>query len=76
MKNLGQGGAQIYPVPGNTHFIEYCAPIGLPIATETPEDIAISIMAEIVDTRRRKPKSTGQVITAQRKAVQNETDIS
>ena len=31
------------------------APVGLPIAAETPEDIAISIMAEIVDTRRRKP---------------------
>jgi xanthine dehydrogenase accessory factor len=31
------------------------APIGLPIAAETPEDIAISIMAEIVDIRRRKP---------------------
>ncbi len=31
------------------------APIGLPIATETPEDIAVSIMAEIIDYRRRKP---------------------
>jgi xanthine dehydrogenase accessory factor len=31
------------------------APIGLPIAAETPEEIAISIMAEIVDIRRRKP---------------------
>lgn len=29
------------------------APIGLPIATETPEDIAVSIMAEITDIRRR-----------------------
>jgi xanthine dehydrogenase accessory factor len=29
------------------------APIGLPIAAETPEDIAVSIMAEIVDIRRR-----------------------
>jgi xanthine dehydrogenase accessory factor len=52
------------------------APIGVPIAAETPEDIAISIMAEIVDTRRRKTKSIGNVITQQRKAVQNETDIS
>lgn len=32
------------------------APIGLPIATETPEEIAVSIMAEIIDTRRRKAK--------------------
>lgn len=30
------------------------APIGLPIATETPEEIAVSIMAEIIDVRRRK----------------------
>jgi xanthine dehydrogenase accessory factor len=29
------------------------APIGLPIATETPEEIAVSIMAEIIDCRRR-----------------------
>ena len=29
------------------------APIGLPIAAETPEDIAISIMAQIVDFRRQ-----------------------
>ena len=28
-------------------------PIGLPIATETPEEIAVSIMAEIIDCRRR-----------------------
>ena len=27
-------------------------PIGLPIATETPEEIAVSIMAEIIDCRR------------------------
>jgi xanthine dehydrogenase accessory factor len=32
------------------------SPIGLPIATETPEEIAISIMAEIIDARRRKIK--------------------
>lgn len=30
------------------------SPIGLPIATETPEEIAVSIMAEIIDVRRRK----------------------
>jgi xanthine dehydrogenase accessory factor len=28
-------------------------PIGLPIAIETPEEIAVSIMAEIIDFRRR-----------------------
>jgi xanthine dehydrogenase accessory factor len=32
------------------------APIGVPIATDTPEDIAISIMAEIVDIRRQSKK--------------------
>jgi xanthine dehydrogenase accessory factor len=32
------------------------SPIGLPIATETPEEIAVSIMAEIIDIRRRKNK--------------------
>jgi xanthine dehydrogenase accessory factor len=32
------------------------SPIGLPIAAETPEDIAISIMAEITDVRRRGKK--------------------
>ena len=32
------------------------APIGLPIATETPEEIAVSIMAEIIDVRRQKAK--------------------
>ena len=37
------------------------APIGLPIAAETPEDIAVSIMAEIVDFRRRK---NGQYLAA------------
>jgi xanthine dehydrogenase accessory factor len=42
------------------------APIGLPIAAETPEDIAISIIAEIVDIRRRKPD----------KEQQNETHLS
>jgi xanthine dehydrogenase accessory factor len=30
------------------------SPIGLPISTETPEEIAVSIMAEIIDLRRRK----------------------
>ena len=30
------------------------APIGLPIATETPEEIAVSIMAEIINARRQK----------------------
>jgi xanthine dehydrogenase accessory factor len=36
------------------------SPIGLPIATETPEEIAVSIMAEIIDVRRRKnrPRET------------------
>ena len=37
---------------------EIHAPIGLPIATETPEEIAVSIMAEIIDQRRRKAKAT------------------
>ena len=30
------------------------APIGLPIATETPEEIAVSIMSEIIDAKRQK----------------------
>jgi xanthine dehydrogenase accessory factor len=33
------------------------APIGLFIATETPEDIAVSIVAEMTDIRRRKIKA-------------------
>jgi len=32
------------------------APIGITMATETPEDIAVSIAAEIIDVRRRKNK--------------------
>jgi len=32
------------------------SPIGIPISTETPEEIAVSIMAEIIDIRRRKNK--------------------
>ncbi len=36
------------------------APIGLSIATETPEEIAISIVAEMTDIRRRKTKSSSK----------------
>jgi len=32
------------------------APIGIPIATDTPEEIAISIVAEMVDVRRQNKK--------------------
>ncbi len=32
------------------------APIGIPIATDAPEEIAVSIMAEIIDIRRGKVK--------------------
>jgi xanthine dehydrogenase accessory factor len=32
------------------------APIGIPIATDTPEEIAVSIIAEIVDVRRQNKK--------------------
>jgi xanthine dehydrogenase accessory factor len=32
------------------------APIGVPIATDTPEEIAVSILAEIIDVRRRNKK--------------------
>ena len=32
------------------------APIGVPIATDTPEEIAVSIMAEIIDARRQSKK--------------------
>ena len=32
-------------------------PIGIPIATETAEEIAVSIMAEIIDTRRQQKSS-------------------
>ena len=45
------------------------APIGIPIATDTPEEIAISIMAEIVDARRQNKKK----IKATEKATDNET---
>ena len=40
------------------------APIGLPITTESPEEIAVSIMAEIIDVRRKKIKPTAQVAQA------------
>ena len=33
------------------------APIGMPITTETPGEIAVSIMAEIIDIRRKKAKA-------------------
>lgn len=33
------------------------APIGLPMAAETPEEIAVSIMAEIINARRRKVRA-------------------
>jgi xanthine dehydrogenase accessory factor len=36
------------------------SPIGLPISTETPEEIAVSIMAEIIDVRRKKNKRETQ----------------
>jgi xanthine dehydrogenase accessory factor len=48
------------------------APIGVPIATDTPEEIAISIMAEIVDARRQNKKK----IKATEKATDNETSDS
>jgi xanthine dehydrogenase accessory factor len=34
------------------------APIGVPIATDTPEEIAVSIMAEIINVRRQSKKKT------------------
>jgi xanthine dehydrogenase accessory factor len=34
------------------------APIGLEIEAETPEEIAISILAEVVQIRRISPKPT------------------
>jgi xanthine dehydrogenase accessory factor len=37
------------------------APIGIPIATDTPEEIAVSIMAEIIDIRRRNKKKAGEI---------------
>jgi xanthine dehydrogenase accessory factor len=48
------------------------APIGVPIATDTPEEIAISIMAEIVDVRRQNKKK----IKAAEKTIDNETSDS
>jgi xanthine dehydrogenase accessory factor len=32
------------------------APVGIPISTDTPEEIAISIVAEIIDARRQNKK--------------------
>ena len=42
------------------HFARLHAPIGLDIGAETPEEIAVSIVAELVKTRaaRRPPKSS------------------
>lgn len=40
------------------------APMGLPIATETPEEIAVSIMAELIDVRRRKTKNRNEALSA------------
>jgi len=36
------------------------APIGVPIVTDTPEEIAVSIMAEIIDVRRQKKNKKSQ----------------
>ncbi len=40
------------------------APIGIQIATETPEEIAVSIMAEIIDVRRQKIKPRAKAVLA------------
>ncbi|MFC1846654.1 XdhC family protein [Chloroflexota bacterium] len=55
--NLEAGGVQ-KEVLKKVH-----APIGLPIATETPEEIAVSIMAEIIDTRRKITKALPKAFT-------------
>jgi xanthine dehydrogenase accessory factor len=49
--NLKAGGVQ-KEVLEKVH-----APIGMPITTETPEEIAVSIMAEIINIRRKKAKA-------------------
>lgn len=48
-------GAQSIPA---TKLVAVRAPAGLPIGAEGPEEIALSIMAEIVATRRRRERPT------------------
>ena len=40
------------------------APIGIPIVSETPEEIAVSIMAEIIDVRRKKTRHKAKIAHA------------
>jgi xanthine dehydrogenase accessory factor len=41
------------------------APIGVPIATDTPGEIAVSIMAEIIDVRRQSKKKIPSELKAE-----------
>ena len=56
--NLEAGGAQ------KEALQKVHSPIGLPITAETPEEIAVSIMAEIIDTRRKKAKALSKASPA------------
>ncbi len=38
---------------------EICAPVGLPIGAETPEEIAVSILAQIIEKKNRQSQGFG-----------------
>lgn len=46
-----------------------CAPAGIDLGARTPEEIALSVMAQIVEQRRRRPPVPTQAAAAAREAI-------